>query len=145
MARIDIKLPDKFLFSTDIPIRVSDINGGRHLAFHMVLSFTEEARTRFWKFLGYTEENMKGVSLIAVDAAIMYRKQGFYGQTLKVEVALAEFTTKGCDIIFRMSNAETGEEMFRAKTGMLFFNYGTQKVIEVPEDFKRRIAALEAA
>jgi acyl-CoA thioester hydrolase len=145
MARVEIKFPEKFLFATEIPIRISDINRGRHLAFHMVLSFTEEARTRFWKHLGYTDENMNDVALIVVDAAIMYRKQGFYGQTLRVEVALADFTTKGCDMIFRMTNADTGEEMFRAKTGMLFFNYGSQKVVPVPEDFKRRVAALEAA
>ena len=145
MARVEIKFPEKFLFATEIPIRISDINRGRHLAFHMVLSFTEEARVRFWKHLGYTDENMNDVALIVVDAAIMYRKQGFYGQMLKVEVALADFTSKGCDMVFRMSNADTGEEMFRAKTGMLFFNYGSQKVVPVPEDFKRRVAALEAA
>lgn len=144
MARVEIKFPEKSLFTTEIPIRISDINRGRHMAFHMVLSFTEEARVRFWKHLGYTDENMNDVALIVVDAAIMYRKQGFYGQTLKVEVALADFTTKGCDMIFRMSNADTGEEMFRAKTGMLFFNYGSQKVVPVPEDFKWRVAALEA-
>jgi acyl-CoA thioester hydrolase len=144
MAKVEIKFPEKSLFATEIPIRISDINRGRHLAFHMVLSFTEEARVRFWKHLGYSDENMNDVALIVVDAAIMYRKQGFHGQILKVEVALADFTTKGCDMIFRMSNADTGEEMFRAKTGMLFFNYGSQKVVPVPEDFKRRVAALEA-
>jgi acyl-CoA thioester hydrolase len=144
MSRIEINLPEKFLFSTEVPIRISDINRGRHLAFHMVLSFTEEARTRFWKFLGYSEENMNDVALIVSDAGIIYKKQGFYGQTLKIEVGLADFHTKGCDMIFRMSNLETGEEMFRAKTGMLFFNYQQQKVVSIPDDFKRRVAALQA-
>lgn len=143
MSRIAIELPDKFLFSTDIPIRMSDINGGRHLAFHMVLSFTEEARTRFWKFLGYAEGN-NDAAVITVDAGVIYKKQGFYGQTLKVEVSLAGFHAKGGDMIFRMSNLETGEEMFRAKTGILFFNYQQQKVIPVPEDFRTRVAALQS-
>jgi acyl-CoA thioester hydrolase len=144
MSRIDIQLPDKFPFSTDIPLRRSDINGGRHLAFHMVLSFTEEARSRFWKFLGYSEGNVNDVAVITADAGIIYKKQGFYGQTLKVEVGIAEFHTKGCDVIFRMSNLETGEEMFRAKTGVLFFNYQQQKVVSVPEDFRTRVAALQS-
>ncbi len=144
MARIDIRFPEKGLFSTEIPIRISDINRGRHLAFHIVLSFTEEARVRFWKYLGYSDENMNGVAMIVVDAAVMYRKQGFYGQTLKVEVALADFTSKGCDMLFRMSDTATGQEMFRAKTGMLFYNYQAQKVAAVPEDFKQKVAALES-
>jgi acyl-CoA thioester hydrolase len=143
MSRIEINLPEKFLYSTEVPVRISDINRGRHLAFHMVLSFTEEARTRFWKFLGYSEENMNDVALIVSDAGIIYKKQGFYGQILKIEVGLADFHTKGCDMIFRMSNLETGEEMFRAKTGMLFFNYQQQKVVPIPEDFKRRVAAIQ--
>jgi acyl-CoA thioester hydrolase len=143
MSRIEINLPEKFLYSTEVPVRISDINRGRHLAFHMVLSFTEEARTRFWKFLGYSEENMNDVALIVSDAGIIYKKQGFYGQILKIEVGLADFHTKGCDMIFRMSNLETGEEMFRAKTGVLFFNYQQQKVVPIPDDFKRRVAAIQ--
>ena len=144
MSRIEIELPDRFLFSTDIPIRKSDINGGRHLAFHWVLSFTEEARTRFWKFLGYSEGNMNDVAVITADAGVIYKKQGFYGQILKVEVGLRDFHAKGCDMIFRMSNSETGEEMFRAKTGILFFNYQQQKVVSAPEDFKRRVEAVHS-
>ncbi len=145
MSRAEIKLPEKFAFATEIPIRISDINRGRHLAFHMVLSYTEEARLRFWNHLGYSEENANDVPLIVVDAAIIYRRQGFYGQTLTVEVAIADFTSKGCDMVFRLSNAATGEEMFRAKTGMLFFDYAQQKVVAVPDEFKRRVAALESA
>ncbi len=142
MSRTEIALPDKFLFSTEIPIRMSDINAGRHLAFHWVLSFTEEARTRFWRSL-YPAQNVSDVAVITVDACVVYKKQGFYGQTLKVEVGLADFHARGCDMVFRMSNLETGEEMFRAKTGVLFFDYQRQKVISVPEEFRARIAALQ--
>src|SRR5512136_118397 len=131
MSRTEIRLPDRFLFSTNIPIRNSDINAGRHVAFHMVLSFTEEARIRFWRSLGYSG-GKQDVAVITVDAAVIYKQQGFYGQTLKVEVGLADFHAKGCDMVFRMSNLETGEEMFRAKTSLLFFDYQQQKVVPVP-------------
>ncbi len=144
MSRVEITLPDKFLFSTNVPIRKSDINGGRHLAFHMVRSFTEEARTSFWKSLGYSDGNANDIAVITADAAVIYKKQGFYGQTIKIEVGLAGFHTKGCDMIFRMSNLETGDEMFRAKSGILFFDYRQQKVVSVPEDFKTRVAALQS-
>ncbi len=142
MSRVVIALPDRFLFSTEIPIRMSDINAGRHLAFHWVLSFTEEARVRFFRHLGYTEGN--NVAVITADAAVIYKKQGFYGQTLKVEVGLADLHSKGCDMVFRMSNLETGEEMFRAKSGILFFSYQQQKVVPMPESFTAKVAALES-
>ena len=91
--------------------------------------------------IGYPEENMDGVSFITVDAGIIYKKQGFYGQTLRIELAATDLSRKGCDIIYRISNAETGEEMVRAKTGMLFFNYKEQKVAAMPEEFRKKIAA----
>ncbi len=138
MARIEIASPKEYIFSTDIPIRISDINRGRHLAHDAVLSIMEEARVRFMRSIGYPEENMDGVSFITVDAGIIYKKQGFYGQTLRIEIAVADFSRKGCDIIYRISNAETGDEMVRAKTGMLFFNYREQKVAPVPEVFRKK-------
>jgi len=138
MARIEIASPKEYIFSTDIPIRISDINRGKHLAHDAVLSIMEEARVRFMRSIGYPEENMDGVSFIAVDAGIIYKKQGFYGQTLRIEIAVTDFSRKGCDIIYRISNAETGDEMARGKTGMLFFNYREQKVAPVPEAFRKK-------
>jgi acyl-CoA thioester hydrolase len=138
MARIEIASPSKYVYSTDIPIRIGDINRGRHLAHDAVLSIMEEARVRFMRSIGYPEENMDGVSFITVDAGIIYKKQGFYGQTLRIEIAVVDFSRKGFDIIYRISNAETGDEMVRAKTGMLFFNYREQKVAPVPEAFRQK-------
>ncbi len=138
MARIEIALPKDFVFSTDIPIRIGDINRGRHLAHDAVLSIMEEARVQFMKSIGYPQENIDGVSFITVDAGVIYKKQGFYGQTLRVDIAVTDFSRRGCDIVYRISNAETGEEMVRAKNGMLFFNYREQKVATVPEAFRAK-------
>jgi acyl-CoA thioester hydrolase len=140
MDRIRIDLPEKFLFSTNIPIRVSDINSAKHLGHDRCLPIMEEARVQFFGSLGLTSDVMGGVALITADAGIIYKKQGFYGQTLKVDVAITDFSTKGCEIVFRLSDAATGEEMIRGKTGMLFFDYKQQKVVSVPDVFRRKIA-----
>src|SRR3990172_3723006 len=108
MARIRIDLPEKFIFTTEMPIRISDINRGKHLGHDRVLPLMEEARVQLYKSLGLDEDNMNGASVITVDAGIIYRKQGFYGQTLRVEVAVTDFSNKGCDMVFRISNAATG-------------------------------------
>jgi 4-hydroxybenzoyl-CoA thioesterase len=139
MARIHIDLPEKFIYSVDIPIRIDDINRGRHLGHDRVLTIAEEARNRFLRSLGYNDENIDGVAFIVVDAGIIYKKQGFYGQVLRVELAVSDFSNRGCDLLFRISNAETGEEMIRVKTGMLFFDYQAQKVAVVPESFRKKV------
>lgn len=138
MSRIQIGLPDKFIFSTEIPIRIGDINRGNHLGHDAVLPMVEETRMRFLRSLGYAED-FGGIDFIVVDAGIMYKKQGFYGQTLKIELGISELTRKGFDLVYRISDAATGEEMFRVKTGVLFFDYGQQKVAPIPEEFRRKI------
>ncbi|OGO35796.1 MAG: thioesterase [Chloroflexi bacterium RBG_16_57_8] len=139
MSRIQIDLPGEFVFSTEIPIMIGNINRGNHLAWDAVLSIMEEARIRFLNSLGFRDENVDGVSFIVVDAAIMYRRQGRHGQILRVEIAVTGFSSKGCDIVFRISDAGTGEEMVRAKTGVLFYDYRQQKVAPVPEEFKKKV------
>ena len=139
MPRIEISLPAQFAFSTDIPIRISDINRGRHLGHTAVPVIMEEARFRFLNSLGYAEQDASGVGHIIADTGIVYRKQGYYGQILKVEIAVTDFTTRGCDLVYRISDTNTGAEIARAKTGMLFYDYQKQKTVPVPQDFKEKL------
>ncbi len=146
MSRIKIDLPEKFMFSTELPVRIGDINRGKHLGHDRALVIMEEARVQFLKSLGMDEDNMDGTgtAFITVDAGVIYRRQGFYGQTLKIEVAVTEMSNKGCDLVYRISNLATGEEMIRGKTGMLFFDYTNQKVVSMPEQFRQKILELQS-
>ena len=69
MARIRIELPDRFAFSTAIPLLISHINYGNHLDNAQLLGVVSEARLRFLKSLGYTELDVEGVGIIVADAA----------------------------------------------------------------------------
>jgi acyl-CoA thioester hydrolase len=139
MARIRINLPGEFIFSTDIPVRIGDINRGMHLGHESFLVILEEARTRFLLSLGHTELDIYGAGLIMTDASIVYLKQGHYGQTLKVDIAANDFTSRGFDLVYRVSDAETGVELARAKTGHLLYNYQQQKVTTIPPNFREKI------
>ena len=138
MARLRITLPDRFVFSTEIPVRVGDINHGGHLGHESLLVIMEEARERFLESIGYSEFIADGVGFIMADIGVMYLRQGHYGQILKVEMAVTDFTTRGFDIVYRITDAAAGLELARAKTGHLFYNYQLQKTIPVPQDFRER-------
>src|SRR5512133_2024778 len=73
MARIQIRLPSQFAFSTDIALYQSHINYGGHLDNALLLTLVSEARVRFFKSLGYTELNVEGVGILVADAALQYR------------------------------------------------------------------------
>lgn len=141
MARIKIDVPKEFPFSTDIALRITDINYGGHLGNDAVLSLIQEARLRFLMDHGFTELDVDGFGLIMTDSAIVYRSEAFYGDVLTIEVAAQDFTKKGCDFVYRITNKATGKEVARAKTGVLIYDYGRKKVVEVPAVFKEAFSS----
>lgn len=140
MARIEIALPDRFPFATELPIRVTDLNYGGHLGNDAVLSLVHEARVRFLAAHGWKELDVAGAGIILSDAAIVYRAEGFYGMVLKAEVAVDDLRTRSCDLLYRLTDVATGKEVARAKTGVLFFDYAARKLVSTPEPFRAAFA-----
>lgn len=139
MARIQIDLPERFLFSTDIPLYISHINYGGHLDNALLLTVISEARVRFFKSLGYTELDVEGLGVIMVDAAVQYRSEAFHGETMVVEMTPNDIHSKGFDLVWRMSDQASGREVAHGKSGMLCFDYTQRKVKAVPEAFLAKI------
>ncbi len=138
MARVRIDLPSTFHFTTELVIRIGDINYGGHLGNDSVLSLVHEARVRFLKEHGYTEHNIEGVGIIMADATIVYKAEGFYGDILTVDVAIGEFQNASCEFYYRLSNRESGAELARAKTGIVFYDYEKKKTVSVPAGFRKK-------
>ena len=139
MGRTQIQLPKKFTFRTDLQIRISDINYGNHVGNDDVLRLIHEARVRFLQQYDFTELDICGVGLMIADAVIIYKSQGYYGDRLQIEVTTAEPRRYGCDLYYRLTNIDSGKEVARAKTGIVFFDYTGNKLAEMPEEFKRII------
>jgi acyl-CoA thioesterase FadM len=143
MQRIKIDLPDKYLFTTEISVRVYDVNFAGHLSNDSILSMVHEARILFLKNWGYSEIDTCGAGIIMFDAAIQYKSQGYHGDVLFFEVTVDNFIKTGCDFIFRITNKTNGKEIARAKTGIAFFDYKKNKLVSVPDKFKDLIANLK--
>jgi acyl-CoA thioester hydrolase len=137
MARTKLDLPETFLFSTVVSVRVSDINYGGHLGNDSILSLVHEARVRFLNKYGFSESDVdEGKGIIMTDAVIVYKSEGFYGDELMIEVTVRDLTRLGCDFFYRLTNAKTGKEVARAKTAVVFFDYKAHRTVEMPAKFK---------
>jgi acyl-CoA thioester hydrolase len=140
MPRLHLDLPAAFPFATRIAVRVDDINYGGHLANDAVLSLAHEARIRWLRSLGFASElDVAGTGLIMADAAVVYRAEGRHGMELRVEVAPADVRSRSFDLLYRLSDEATGEEIARVKTGMLWFDYAARKLARAPEAFLRAV------
>jgi len=138
VARIKLQLPDEFVFSMEIPVRVTDLNYGNHLGNDAVLSLAHEARVQFLSGMGYSESDIEGAGIIMSDAVIVYKSQAFLGDLLQIDIAVDDFSRRGCDLLYRVSKKETGDEIARVKTGIVFFDYSRSKTVSVPESFRKR-------
>lgn len=132
MARVKLQLPETFSFTTQIPVRITDINYGGHVGNDSILSLLHEARMQFLAAAGYTEMNVEGVGLIMADAEIEFKGEAFYGEILTAAVAAGDFTRVGFVLYYKLVKGEAEIPIVRAKTGMICFDYGKRKVVSVP-------------
>lgn len=140
MARVTIEMPDRYGFETEIPIRITDINYGGHLGNDAILGLVHEARVQFLKRLDCTEVDVGGCGIIMSDAAIVFRSEGFYGQTVRIRVAADLSGKSSCDFFFLLSDTEDDREIARVKTGIVFFDYERRRPTRIPESFRAAIS-----
>ena len=135
MARLHINLPDKFLYSTDITVRVSDLNYGGHVGNDTMLTLLQEARMQFYVSLGFKDEtSFEGtIGQIIIDASVQYKSESFLGDILQIQIAAEDFTKFGFDLLYMVKNKLTGQEVARAKTGIACFDYSRRKISKIPE------------
>ncbi len=141
MPRIEIELPPRLPFVTELPLYLTHINYGGHLDNALLLTLVSEARYRFVQSLGYREGDVEGVGIIVADAAVQYRAEAFHGETMAVEMGASAFNRYGCDLSWRMTDRASGREIARGKTGIVFFDYGERKIAPMPENFRLRAEA----
>lgn len=141
MARIKIELPENFVYKTEIALRISDINYGGHLGHDSVLTLTHEARVRFFKEYGFTELDVFGPGIVISDVAVTYKSEGFYGHRIMIEIAVCDYTKYGCDLVYKLSEMDSGADLAYVKTGIVFMNYEKREVVGVPDEFKKLFSA----
>ncbi len=138
MARVKLKMPENYQFSTTIDVRITDLNYGNHLANESLLSIIHEARFRFLNHLGYTEMDIEDIGIMMADAVIIYKSQSYYGDSLNIEVGIGEVSKKSCDLYYRVTKDED-KVVALCKTSIVFFDYQTQKPVRIPSEFLERI------
>ncbi|WP_210513655.1 thioesterase family protein [Hymenobacter terricola] len=134
MARVKVTLPDTFSFSTEVPVRITDLNYGGHLGNDALLSILHEARVHFLRAIGLPDEfdSVTKLGLIMVDVAVEFKSEAFHGDMLRIDIAATDANKYGFDVVYHVHKA--GKEVARAKTGMLCFDYNTHKLRQLPEE-----------
>lgn len=136
MPRLKIGMPATFAFSTELDVRITDVNYGNHLGNDALLSLLHEARVRWLRSLGMHEGNVDGLLLIMADAAVCYRAESFAGDNLRIDMAATDATGVSCDIVYQVVRTSDNTLIAQAKTGVVFLDPQTRKVSRLPETMR---------
>ena len=143
MARIKINLPNSFPFSTELKVRITDLNYGGHVGNDAILSIIHEARVQYLMSIGFENEGKgpNGIGIILTDAVIVYSSEIFYGETLNIQIAASDIERHSFDLMYKITSLDTGKTAVKAKTNILCFNYITRKRIEIPPELINSLSA----
>ena len=141
MARIKVELPEHFAFSTIIPVRITDLNYGKHVGNDTILSMIHEARVQYLKQLGYGELDLAGVGVIMSDVGIEFKSELFYGDEVIASVAAGDITRISFDLYYKLEkrSGDTTQLVAVAKTGMVCYDYSKKKVAAVPGEVVEKL------
>ena len=142
MPRITIDIPPTILFSTELKIRISDINYGGHLSNDAVLRLCHEVRLRWLTAHGLNETDIGNRGLIMADAAIQYAAQAFYGDRLNISLSAADIGCSRFNLFYHIQSGTAHTTIAKIQTGMACFNYQTQKISALPREFKKLLEAI---
>ena len=145
MARLKLDFPEPAIYSTDIQVRVDDINYGGHVGNDRFLTIIHEARLRLFRDLGYKDEGsiLDQAGIIVTDAALVYKSEIFLGDKIRIEISIADRNKYGFDFFYRINNLSNNKISAIIKTGVVSFDYSRSKVIQFPEEFFERLRNLE--
>jgi len=147
MSKMEIHLPEKFVFSTELDVREIDIAKGLHVSFATILDYVFEAHISFFEFLGFSVTDIEGYSLIFANLSINYLDEVLFNDRVKIEVTVDNFKEKGCEEFFRITKDNGKKEVAVIKIFMLFFDYRTRKAVPIPasflENFQKKLDAVE--
>lgn len=141
MGRIKLIIPEHKIFSTEIAVRITDINYGNHVGNDALVSMLHDARMQWLSSLNYTELNIENAALIMADLAVEYKAESFYGDVLFIGISIGEITKVSFEIFYEVTTIRSDKKILiaKAKTGMVCYDYEAKKVANIPKRFSQII------
>jgi acyl-CoA thioester hydrolase len=138
MARVKLELPTVFLATITIPIRITDLNYGKHVGNDSFVSIIHEARVQWLYQHQLSELGINGTGLIMSDLAIEFKQESYYGDIINIKIGVAEISKVSFELYYSLSTTRNDKDILlaNAKTGMVCYDYEAKKVAAIPEELK---------
>jgi acyl-CoA thioester hydrolase len=80
--------------------------------------------------------------LIMADAALVFKNEMYYGDSLLISIQPIEFSRVGFDIVYKIEKKSEEQDLSVAfaKTAMICYDYSLKKVVALPEAAKNKLS-----
>ena len=138
-------MQNSFKFSTELNVRINEINYGGHLGNDSFLSLFQEGRLRYLKQFDCSEIAIgEDTSLIMSQAHINFKAEASWGDPLKMSVRITKMEKIRFTFEYQIESAKNEKRVVATGyTEMLGFDYHKKKVKKLPESFINQINEYE--
>jgi acyl-CoA thioester hydrolase len=131
---------ESFPFVHRETVRFSDLDPMGHVNNAVYLTWIENARIEFLRRLGaFDRPDTSEMAMILARAEVDFRKALGFGDTVEIAVRTARLGTKSFDLEYELRRG--GDIVAGAKTVLVAFDYESNESKEIPEEWRRRLAA----
>jgi acyl-CoA thioester hydrolase len=143
MPRAKIEEQASYPFSTELDVRVSDLNYGGHLGYDRLLGLAHEARLLLFRELSVTEQDLGDgrTGVVVADVAAVYQGEAFVHEVLSFEIRPVDVGRGSFRLAHRIRKRD-GTNVALLEIGFAAFDYGTRKPVALPAGFRSALVAL---
>jgi len=134
-----------FRFYHFMEVRYGDLDPQGHVNHAKHLTYFEQARVAYMIELGLftKDQSFMKIGVIIADIHITYFEPIYFGQNIKVGVRAAKFGNKSMTWEQNILSTDTGNELARGEVVIVTYNYGEEKTISIPQEWREKIIAFE--
>lgn len=132
---------EEFRYYHPIEVRYGDLDPQAHVNNAKFLTYLEQARINYMRYLGLWEsDSFLDIGIILADVHIAYRAPITFRQPVRVGVCFDRLGNKSLKMKYRIENSQTGQEYATAETVQVAYDYRTQSTIPIPDLWREKIS-----
>ena len=120
------------------PVRFRDLDPMGHVNNAVFLTYVESARVAFLEHLG-AATTLEEMAIIVARVEIDFRAPVRFGDNVEVTVRATRFGEKSFDLEHELRVGDT--LVAEAKTVLVAYDYAEARSVEIPDEWKERLAA----
>ncbi len=134
-----------FRFYHPAEVRYGDLDQQGHVNNAKHLTYFEQARIAYLIKMGLFPQDLSFMELgmILADVHIIYSEPIYFRQNIKVGVHIARLGVKSMTLEQNIVDADTTKELAKGEVVAVVYDYGAQKTIPIPQDWREKIIQFE--